>query len=322
MVESVILKVYELWWEGVMPNKHYVPTEWVNEETPTSEKMSVLDSRIASGFAMSGEAVGLLSGDDSVIDDPTIATEFKVVASSPADMIVNVNAGYAVVSGALVRNESSTAKAIVAPTSSNRYTIIMVNNEGVIDTKDSAEAGSPTEPSPDADNITLAAIYLPQNTTKIEDASGGFGYIIDRRDHELANNSDASTSGTGEDDLQTTVIPADALGTTGGLRITAAGTKTNANGNKTIKFYLGATSVTVHAAANDTNDWRVEVEIFNTSTSAQRLTWKGYNGTTLLQGYDTMAEDTTADLTLKFTGECAHASDTITQTMFIVERFY
>ncbi len=165
-----------------MPNEHYVPTEWVNAETPTSAKMNTLDANIESGFEMTGEALSQMAGDDRVIDDPTTATEFKAIASTPADMIVNVNAGYGFVSGALIRNESASAKPIVAPTTNNRYTIIQVNNAGVITTKDSAEAGSPSEPSADADNMKLAAVYLPQNTTKIENSDGGFGYIIDRRE--------------------------------------------------------------------------------------------------------------------------------------------
>lgn len=139
-------------------------------------------------------------------------------------------------------------------------------------------------------------------------------------DIDTIDNSDAATSGAGEDDLQTITIEANSLGDTGGLRLTAAGTKTNANGNKTIKFYLGATSITFNAAANDVLDWRLEAILFNTAAGAQRVSWKGYNGTTLLQGYEAWTEDTTGDLVLKLTGECANASDVITQTMFIVER--
>jgi len=41
---------------------------------------------------------------------------------------------------------------------------------------------------------------------------------------------------------------------------------------------------------------------------------------TILSGYDTSAIDTTSNATLKLTGECSHADDVITQTMWIVER--
>jgi len=136
---------------------------------------------------------------------------------------------------------------------------------------------------------------------------------------EARDNSSISTVGAGEDDLRSITLDLNLLGATSGLRILAAGTKAGANNTKEIKFYLGVTFITVHAAANDINDWRVEIELFNTAAGAQRLSWVGFNGATVLQGYDTMAEDTTGDLTLKFTGECINAADTITQTMFLVQ---
>ena len=110
------------------------------------------------------------------------------------------------------------------------------------------------------------------------------------------------------------------MGDRGGLRITASGTKTGAGGNKTLKFFFGITSVTFHAAANSTNDWRFEAVIFNTATNAQVITWIGHDGATPLQGYDTAAIDTTADVIVKITGECANAGDTITQKIFSIER--
>ena len=103
----------------------------------------------------------------------------------------------------------------------------------------------------------------------------------------------------------------------------AAGTKTGANGNKTIKLLWGASSVTFNAAANDTNDWRVEAELTFTAGDDTNMTWVGFNGTTVTQGYeDAMSDDLTSGaITLKITGECASASDTITQTLWQVEAF-
>lgn len=131
--------------------------------------------------------------------------------------------------------------------------------------------------------------------------------------------SDAATSGTGADTLKDTIIYADHLGTKSGIRIFAAGTKTASNGNKTIKMYFGTANWTFNAAANDTNDWRCEAIVVNTEAAKQRISWIGWNGTTITQGYETATEDTTSNVTVKVTGECAHASDTITQTMWLVE---
>jgi hypothetical protein len=136
--------------------------------------------------------------------------------------------------------------------------------------------------------------------------------------------SDNSSSGTGEDDLASTTISANVMGTSRGLRIHASGTITGSNDTKTIKLYFGASSATVISqAAGDTNDWEIKATIYNTAAGAQRLTWSGMeaDGTTETFGYNALSVDTTANVTLKLTGECANGSDTITQTTWRVELF-
>lgn len=160
--------------------------------------------------------------------------------------------------------------------------------------------------------------YWPYNLNI--DNAAGVGVLHCSEEQDRSTTSVAS-SGTGEDNLNTSSIKASYLETHGGLKIKAAGTKTNSNGNKTIKLHFGASSWTVHATANDTNDWRLEAEIINTATNAQKVSWVCWNGTTVAQGYETAAIDTTAAVTLKLTGECANASDLITQQIWLVERF-
>ena len=146
-------------------------------------------------------------------------------------------------------------------------------------------------------------------------------YVSDALDVPVyeASSTSVSTSGTGEDDLSSSSISKQLYDSSNGIKITGAGTKTNSNGNKTLKFYFGSTSVTFNAAANDTNDWRFEGMILFESSDAQRITW---NGSGLTHQYDTSSEDiTSGDITIKVTGECAHASDVITQTMWVVETF-
>ena len=123
-----------------------------------------------------------------------------------------------------------------------------------------------------------------------------------------------------EDNLMTATIAANSLSTTGGLKIIVAGTKAESNGNKTVKLYFGSTAVTINAAANDTNDWRGEMLVVNTAAKVQRITWYGMNGATVVSGYETATEDTTAAVTVKCTGECASGDDTITQTLLYYER--
>lgn len=131
-----------------------------------------------------------------------------------------------------------------------------------------------------------------------------------------------STSGTGEDTLKTITIPQDFHQSWRGLKVKAAGTKTTGGGNKTIKLYWGSGAYTFNAAANDTNDWRVEAELFFTSDATQNLSWLGWNGTTPLQGYEGATEDlSAAGVILKITGTCADAGDTITIRFWTIELF-
>jgi hypothetical protein len=160
-------------------------------------------------------------------------------------------------------------------------------------------------------------VDVPENNTMLD--TGYLGPRIDDLFVLETDNSDKSSSGTGEDDLNTYAVPANTMGTNKGIRVFAAGTKTNTNGNKTLNLYWGSGEYEFHAPASDENDWRLEAEIYNTAAAAQRISWKGWNGATMLQGYETATEDTTGAITVKITGECAHASDVITQTMWKVE---
>ena len=139
------------------------------------------------------------------------------------------------------------------------------------------------------------------------------------------------TTTTGEDTLKSIIVTTDVtdikdgsstllVGIGENLRVTAAGTKTGANGDKTIKFYFGSTTFTFNAQANDVVDWRVEVLINITSATAQRITWVGYNGATATSGFEPAAETMSGDITMKVTGECGHESDIITQKIWVIER--
>jgi hypothetical protein len=132
-----------------------------------------------------------------------------------------------------------------------------------------------------------------------------------------------ATSNTGEDDLGTRVIKAKSMGTHGALRVLASGTKSGEAGDKTIKLHFGDCSWTVHPASNTITDWRVEATIANRwVNSSQVITWICYDGTTIVgQGQKTCSVNTTSDVTLKLTGECAVDTDTITEGLLIVDPF-
>ena len=135
--------------------------------------------------------------------------------------------------------------------------------------------------------------------------------------------TDISSSGTGEDSLVSWGLPANTLTIYNKVVIRVAGTITGANGNKTIKVKWGSTILTTYPAANATADWSAEVVVYQTSTAAlQRIVHRGFSGTTLVaQGYDTATEDTTAEVTIAVTGECANINDVITKTIFEVTNY-
>lgn len=176
------------------------------------------------------------------------------------------------------------------------------------------------DPDEKSAGYVLAAYTLTVNGDLIApncSITTGYGEInLERQDTD-----DHSTSGTGEDTMASSSVPANFMGTTGGIKVRAVGTKTGGNGNKTIKFYFGSTSITVHPANNNAHDWQFEADIFNTALNAQRIRWQFIDGDRDVMshyaGYETGTEDTSAAVTIKMTGECAHASDTITQTMWI-----
>lgn len=143
----------------------------------------------------------------------------------------------------------------------------------------------------------------------------------------LTDNDSEATSGTGEDTIGGAAITMPA---TGILKVHAAGTKTNANGNKTLKFYYGASTFTFVPAVNNALDWTLDVTIVQTAAAVQIVSWKSTQSdsttagnTLVLSGVEAWTEDTSSDdVTVKITGECAHSSDVITKKIFIMEREY
>ncbi len=177
--------------------------------------------------------------------------------------------------------------------------------------------------TPTFTNFTTSSIYF--NNTSLTTFSNLFtGAIASVRSttKEILSSSaaDAVTVTTGEDDLKTATIPQNIHNAYAGFTVRASGTKTGANGNKTIKFYIGTDAVTFNAAANDTNDWKLEATVLFVSAAVHRVSLVGYNGTTIVQDYSTSTANlSAADVTTKITGECANAGDVITQTMWRVD---
>lgn len=134
------------------------------------------------------------------------------------------------------------------------------------------------------------------------------------------DNSDTSHTGdTTETTLKSYSIPANTIGATGGIYVRASGTASGAGGTKTVHIYFGSASNVTLSVASGSQDWAVEMWVFNTSTSAQRVgTWAYYTAsgggapTISTAPYLSRTEDTTANTTVKITGTLASSGDTIT----------
>ena len=125
-------------------------------------------------WAMTGAA-------DGVFRRPLPALE--VVAQGTPDMTVKVQSGSGIVSatGVVLSADTNTAT-LVAPVSNPRIDLVQISKLNVISVKGGAEAGSPSSPTVDTDNIELAEIYHRVGETSIKDADDASnGYITDTR---------------------------------------------------------------------------------------------------------------------------------------------
>lgn len=140
--------------------------------------------------------------------------------------------------------------------------------------------------------------------------------------------SDVDTTAVGTDadtvekDLITFSLPADSLNANGkGVRVTAWGT-TAANGNtKTMRLKFGATVLrAVGPFAPNNLDWLVQSIVIRTGASAQdAMTHEMVQNSVVFTSHTEPAEDTTAAITIKITGEnaVAAANDIVAEGLLI-----
>jgi len=111
------------------------------------------------------------------------STKLKVVAQGSPDMTVVFSLGSGLCLGTLVRNLADTdSDTFVAPVGNPRIDIIQIDQQSVISAKIGTEAGSPSAPSPDSNNVVLAEMDHRVGEFSLkdtDDASNGF--ITDKR---------------------------------------------------------------------------------------------------------------------------------------------
>lgn len=129
---------------------------------------------------------------------------------------------------------------------------------------------------------------------------------------------------TGEDDLITFTIPADTLNNNGDqVEFDMAGIFAATANNKRVRVYIDNTLLfdTTDLTTTTAEDWSIKGTIIKTGTGTQKciVQWLSTEATLLSSvDYSTVAEDETAALVLKATGE-ATATDDILQEVLIVK---
>lgn len=129
---------------------------------------------------------------------------------------------------------------------------------------------------------------------------------------------------TGEDDLITFTIPANTLNNNGDqVEFDMAGIFAATANNKRVRVYIDNTLLfdTTDLTTTTAEDWSIKGTIIKTGTGTQKciVQWLSTEATLLSSvDYSTVAEDETAALVLKATGE-ATATDDILQEVLIVK---
>jgi hypothetical protein len=153
-------------------------------------------------------------------------------------------------------------------------------------------------------------IFTGAGVTVGEDADGRPEIAINSALH--LDVTSRATSGTGEDLLETITVPANALGTDGGVRLTCMFRRTGVAGDKTIKVKFGATTLVNEVYTNAGDLWLDFVIANNASASAQVALYRiSSDNDTIRIDISTAAQDTTGALDITITGECADAGDSI-----------
>jgi len=163
----------------------YTKTTWAFGERPVaSAKLNSWDDRIESALELVHYLVNLAwGGGDGILRGAT-SGDLGAAAKAPPALHVEVGAGYAFISKYPYRLTSAMdTPAVTPPTTHPRIDLVQARlTTWDISVKTGTESASPTAPSPDADCLALAQLYLRPGMTCIKDSDDSTnGYIIDVR---------------------------------------------------------------------------------------------------------------------------------------------
>lgn len=163
----------------------YTKTTWTFEERPVaSSKLNLWDDRIETALELIHFLlVQTYGGGEGVLRGVT-QDDLLVKATAPAGLSVEVQPGYALISDYPYKLAAATEiLPVTTPVTDPRRDLVQARlATWDVSVKTGTEAATPNAPSPDADALPLAELYLRPGMTTIEDADDAVnGYIIDVR---------------------------------------------------------------------------------------------------------------------------------------------
>ena len=156
--------------------------------------------------------------------------------------------------------------------------------------------------------------------TVIQNINNGVGGLLNAQTGTVA-----TTTGTGEQTLQTYTMPANQLASAGqSVRITCWGTTGATSNNKTRKLYFGGTSYATATEAANAQPWSMRMVVMRTGAATQAIYGDGLAGTggvTPISLSTTGTDDFTTALTIKCPGtDATSAAADITSYGMLVEQ--
>lgn len=127
------------------------------------------------------------------------------------------------------------------------------------------------------------------------------------------------TGDTNETTLETITVPANALGTEGGVRVSLFFTVTGSANVKTVRIKFGGTQVASQAVPAAVGSLSVDTLLFNDGATNSQLARSVYLGTAIFLSVNTSAIDTTSSADITVTVQLADGADNVDLVMSVVE---
>ncbi len=330
----------------------------IHAESSTGH-MTITTNRLNVGSSL-GATPAVLLGDSNVINNANSSSSHFQVKGSNDSYLINTRSDQDTLGLGQQLGTDESATVVIQPARSSDTSLVfkghssMTDSSNVIRIQDSGGSykgeitqagwwrggtGASANPSLSCRSDTNTGNYFPSsdvmgtvcggveqqrsttagNLVRVGTAPGAFAKIGGTIN---VNTSAVGNVGTGEDNLISYTLPANALTTNGDrLIIRASGTfAANAN-NKRVKLYFGTQVLfDTTALAFNSGDWCLEAEVIRTGATTQKAWARWISSNTTLgvsMDYTTPAMTLTNSQAIKCTGEATSNNDIVQETFSI-----